>query len=50
MKRFVIVVDMQRDFVAADGALPVGGAEAIVPPMNAWLASALSTATTAIPR
>lgn len=38
MKRFVIVVDMQRDFVAADGALPVAGAEAIVPPMNAWLA------------
>ena len=38
MKRFVIVVDMQRDFVAADGALPVGGAEAIVQPMKAWLA------------
>lgn len=38
MKRFVIVVDMQRDFVAADGALPVTGAEAIVSPMNAWLA------------
>lgn len=38
MKRFVIVVDMQRDFVAADGALPVAGAEAIVSPMKAWLA------------
>ena len=39
MKRFVIVVDMQRDFVAADGALPVPGAEALIAPMNAWLAS-----------
>ncbi|APR51336.1 cysteine hydrolase [Sphingomonas koreensis] len=38
MKRFVIVVDMQRDFVAADGALPVAGAEAFVSPMKAWLA------------
>ncbi|EQB33247.1 cysteine hydrolase family protein [Sphingobium ummariense] len=38
MKGFAIVVDMQRDFVAADGALPVAGAEAIVPPMKAWLA------------
>ena len=38
MKRFVIVVDMQRDFIAADGALPVAGAEAIVSPMKAWLA------------
>jgi len=38
MKRFVIVVDMQRDFVAVEGALPVAGAEAIVAPMKAWLA------------
>lgn len=38
MRRFVIVVDMQRDFVAADGALPVADAEAIVAPMQAWLA------------
>lgn len=37
--RFVVVVDMQRDFVASDGALPVAGAEGIVAPMNAWLAS-----------
>jgi len=35
--RFAIVVDMQRDFVAADGALPVPGADAIVGPVNAWL-------------
>ena len=38
MKGFAVVVDMQRAFVAADGALPVAGAEAIVPPMKAWLA------------
>lgn len=38
MPNFVIVVDMQRDFVAADGALPVPGAEEIVAPMQAWLA------------
>ena len=38
MKNFVIVVDMQRDFVAADGALPVPGAEEIVAPMRRWLA------------
>lgn len=38
MKNFVIVVDMQRDFVAADGALPVPGAGDIVAPMQDWLA------------
>ncbi|MBB4840420.1 nicotinamidase/pyrazinamidase [Sphingomonas kyeonggiensis] len=38
MPNFVIVVDMQRDFVAADGALPVPGAEEIVAPMQDWLA------------
>ncbi len=38
MSNFVIVVDMQRDFVAADGALPVPGAEEIVAPMRNWLA------------
>jgi nicotinamidase/pyrazinamidase len=39
MSRFVIVVDAQRDFMMADGALPVGGAEALVRPINAWLAA-----------
>jgi nicotinamidase/pyrazinamidase len=38
MKRFVIVVDMQRDFVATDGALPVPGAQELVEPMQVWLA------------
>lgn len=37
MKRFVIVVDMQRDFVAGDGALPVPGAQELVAPMQYWL-------------
>lgn len=46
MKRFVIVVDMQHDFVAADGALPVPDAEAIVAPMREWLAG-LSASDTA---
>lgn len=36
--RFVIVVDMQRDFVMGDGALPVPGAEALVEPANRFLA------------
>lgn len=36
--RFAIVVDMQRDFVASDGALPVPGGDAIVMPLAAWLA------------
>lgn len=36
--RFVIVVDMQQDFVAPDGALPVAGAPSIVAPLEAWLA------------
>ena len=39
MRRFVIVVDAQTDFIAADGALPVGGAEALTGPMQTWLAA-----------
>lgn len=38
MRTFVIVVDMQRDFVLASGALPVPDAEALIAPMQAWLA------------
>jgi nicotinamidase/pyrazinamidase len=45
-KRFVIVVDMQGDFVHASGALPVPDAEAIVAPVQDWLA-ALAPETTA---
>ncbi|WP_156679502.1 cysteine hydrolase family protein [Sphingomonas profundi] len=37
MRSIVIVVDAQRDFMAADGALSVAGAEALIAPMAAWL-------------
>jgi nicotinamidase/pyrazinamidase len=37
MARFVVVVDTQWDFIAADGALSVAGAEELVAPMQAWL-------------
>lgn len=46
MTRFVIVVDTQKDFMAADGALGVAGAEALIAPMQAWL-RALDPADTA---
>ncbi len=39
MARFVVVVDTQWDFMAAEGALSVAGAEALVAPMQAWLAA-----------
>lgn len=39
MQRFVIVVDTQADFMRADGALSVAGAEALIAPMQRWLAS-----------
>ena len=39
MNRFVIVIDAQYDFMAADGALFVGGAEALIGPLNDWLAA-----------
>ncbi|HEX8389418.1 MAG TPA: isochorismatase family protein [Sphingomonas sp.] len=46
MAKFVIVVDAQRDFMRPDGALYVGSAEALIGPMNDWLA-ALDPADTA---
>jgi nicotinamidase/pyrazinamidase len=46
MTRFVIVVDTQRDFMAADGVLSVPGADSLVGPMRAWL-RALDPADTA---
>ncbi|AXB79681.1 cysteine hydrolase family protein [Novosphingobium sp. P6W] len=39
MARFVIAVDTQKDFMTAQGALGVAGAEGLVEPMNAWLAA-----------
>ena len=46
MRPFVIVVDVQGDFMRADGALPVPGADALIAPMQAWL-STLTPADTA---
>jgi nicotinamidase/pyrazinamidase len=37
MQDFVVVVDTQRDFMAADRALSVAGADALVAPMRAFL-------------
>lgn len=39
MRRFVIVVDTQADFMNAEGALPVGGAAALAAPMRDWLSA-----------
>ncbi|MEG3083423.1 isochorismatase family protein [Sphingomonas sp. PB2P12] len=39
MARFVVVVDTQWDFMAADGALSVAGAADLVAPMQAWLSA-----------
>ena len=35
--KFAIVVDAQEDFILATGALPVPGAEAMVPTINSYL-------------
>ena len=37
MQDFVIVVDMQRDFVLPTGALAVPGADRLIGPMQQWL-------------
>lgn len=37
MRRFVVVIDTQSDFMHADGALAVAGAEAIIPAAEAFL-------------
>lgn len=37
MRDFVVVVDTQYDFMAADGALSVAGADSLVEPMRAYL-------------
>lgn len=38
MPQLIVVIDMQADFILADGALPVPDAEAIVEPIASWLA------------
>ncbi|QNQ10021.1 cysteine hydrolase family protein [Sphingomonas alpina] len=57
MRSFVVVVDVQGDFINPSGALPVAGAEALIAPMTAWLralrpddtAGVLFTADTHVP-
>jgi nicotinamidase/pyrazinamidase len=39
MRRFVIVVDTQADFMRPNGALSVAGADALAPAMQDWLAA-----------
>lgn len=39
MAQFVIVVNTQRDFMLANGALSVQGADTLVEPMQNWLAA-----------
>ncbi|CUS43897.1 MAG: isochorismatase family protein [Pseudomonadota bacterium] len=48
MKKIVIVVDTQADFMNPDGALAVGGADALVAPMNAWLGALSPDGTAAV--
>lgn len=48
MKKVVVVVDTQADFMNADGALAVAGAEALAAPMGAWLATLAPADTAAV--
>lgn len=48
MARFVIVVDTQRDFMLADGALSVAGAAPLIEPMGKWLAALRPQETTGV--
>lgn len=48
MADVIVVVDTQADFILADGALPVAGAEAIVEPLTDWLNARTADDTAAI--
>lgn len=48
MKKIVIVVDTQADFMNPDGALSVAGADVLAGPMNAWLAALRPEETAAV--
>lgn len=48
MSRLVVVVDVQADFMRPDGALPVAGAEALIAPLQGWLASLRPAETAAV--
>jgi nicotinamidase/pyrazinamidase len=48
MAEVIVVVDTQADFIRADGALPVAGAEEIVGPLAEWLRARTADDTAAI--
>ncbi len=48
MAEVIVVVDTQADFIRADGALPVAGAEDIVGPLAEWLHARTTGDTAAI--
>lgn len=48
MKKVVVVVDTQADFMDPDGALAVAGADALAAPMAEWLASLAPEDTAAV--
>ncbi|HSI19840.1 MAG TPA: isochorismatase family protein [Sphingomonas sp.] len=48
MRRLIIVVDAQADFMLSDGALPVPGAEEVIAPLNRWLAGLTPEDTAAV--
>lgn len=48
MKKVVVVVDTQADFMNPDGALAVAGADALAAPMAEWLASLAPEETAAV--
>lgn len=48
MRDLIIIVDTQADFMLPDGALPVPGADAIVPHLSQWLAARTQADTAAM--
>ncbi|MEP9403346.1 isochorismatase family cysteine hydrolase [Sphingomonas sp. VNH70] len=48
MADLILVVDTQADFMLADGALPVPGADAVVAPLRAWLGARAAADTAAV--
>ncbi len=48
MRDLIVVVDTQADFMLPDGALPVLGADALVPALAEWLASRVASDTAAV--
>lgn len=48
MRDLIVVVNTQADFMLPDGALPVPGADALVPSLAEWLASRVASDTAAV--